>query len=214
MEAEFWNQRWALNKIGFHEGETNALLAKYFGQLQLKKNSRIFLPLCGKTRDIAWLLSQDVRIVGIELNQQAVEQLFNELNIKPNITQVGNLQHFSHHNIDIFVGDIFDLSPHTLGSVDAIYDRAALVALPQEMRSQYSTHLIGITNNAPQLLICFEYDQTLMNGPPFSINAIEVERQYADHCDITLINTVEVTNGLRNQIPATESVWILHRKTS
>lgn len=212
MEPDFWHQRWQSNKIGFHEGETNALLAKHFGKLLLEKNARLFIPLCGKTRDIAWLLSQGYRVAGIELSEQAVDQLFSELGVQPDIETVGNLQHYSHHHIDIFAGDIFDLSVEILGQVDAVYDRAALVALPPQMRTQYSEHLTSITNTASQFLICFEYDQSQMNGPPFSINALEVKLQYTHAYGITLIETVNVTHGLRKLMPAKETVWLLRKK--
>lgn len=213
MEPDFWHQRWQSNRIGFHESETNALLVKHIDQLQLKKNSRIFIPLCGKTLDISWFLSQGYRVAGIELNQQAVDQLFSELGLQPDIKRVGELLHYSNKRIDIFVGDIFNLGNEILGDVDAIYDRAALVALPPKMRMQYSGHLAAITNNARQFLICFEYDQLEMQGPPFSINAIEVKIQYTHIYDIKLIETIDVPDGLRKQLSAKESVWLLTEKT-
>ena len=209
MDAKFWHSRWQSNKIGFHEGETNALLAKHFNQLNLKKNSRIFLPLCGKTKDIEWLLTQGYQVAGIELSETAVEALFDDLGASPNITRTGKLLHFSHENLDIYAGDIFDLSTTTLGPVDVIYDRAALVALPPAIRNEYTSHLAELTHRAPQFLICFEYDQSLMEGPPFSVDAAEVNKQYAHLYNVTHLATTEVVDGLRQVVDATETVWLL-----
>jgi len=97
----------------------------------------------------------------------------------------------------------------TLGSIDAIYDRAALVALPQEMRIRYTAHLTEITDKAPQLLITFEYDQSAMEGPPFSVSNEEVNELYGASYDLTLIASVDVPGGLKGRCPAKENAWVL-----
>ena len=153
MDASFWHQKWADNNIAFHNSEANPLLVKHFDDLSLNAGSRVFLPLCGKTLDIGWLLSQGYRVAGAELSAIAITQLFAELGVEPEISELGKLTHYSAPNLDIFVGDIFQLSGKVLGPVDAVYDRAALVALPGEMRARYTTHLLEITNKVPQLLI-------------------------------------------------------------
>ena len=117
--------------------------------------------------------------------------------------------HYSANNIDIFAGDIFHLSRKMLGPVDAIYDRAALVALPEEMRNRYTAHLMEMSNKAPQLLICYEYDQNVMEGPPFSISNEEVHQHYRDSYDLTLIGSMNVPDGLKGKCAAIENVWLL-----
>lgn len=211
MDASFWHQRWEKNEIAFHESQTNPLLVKYFKELSLPKGSRVFLPLCGKTLDIPWLLSHGYRVAGAELSKIAMEQLFSQLGVKPEIAGAGELDHYRAANIDIFVGDIFHLTGKLLGPVDAIYDRAALVALPEEMRNRYATHLMKITNTAPQLLISYEYDQSLAAGPPFSVSKEEVNKLYSNSYELTLIASTNVTGGLRGKVTAQESVWLLQR---
>lgn len=209
MEKDFWLSRWKENNIPFHEAETNPLLLKYFKELSLAKDSRIFIPLCGKTLDITWLLSNGYRIAGAELVEMAVQQLFQELGVEPEISKVDKLTLYSAKGIDIFVGDIFDLSKEILGPVDAVYDRAALVALPRETRVRYSAHLAKITNQAPQLLITFEYDQSKMAGPPFSISAEEVSQHYKDTFNLVNLLSREMAGGLKGQA-AKENVWKLY----
>ena len=165
MDTSFWHQRWERNEIAFHQHEANPLLVKYFDVLSLSKGSRVFLPLCGKTLDIHWLLSNGYRVVGSELSEVAVKQLFSELVIEPKITAIDDVRRHSADNIDILVGDIFDLSRSVIGQVDTIYGRAALVALPEAMRVRYAARLIEITDRAPQLLISYDYDQSLVDGP-------------------------------------------------
>lgn len=210
MEPKFWRQRWEQNSIAFHNNETNPLLVKYLDQLSLQKDDRIFLPLCGKTVDIPWLVSKGYGVIGSELSETAVDQLFDEMNIAPEISRIEGALHYKSRNIDIFAGDIFNLSRDVLGQIDAIYDRAALVALPTQMRKQYAAHLIEITQTAPQLLICYEYDQNRMAGPPFSVNEQEVKEHYQSDYKLNLLTQLDVTGGLKG-CPAQEKVWLLEK---
>ena len=212
MDPSFWHQRWEKNEIAFHESQANPVLVSHFNELSLGKGSRVFVPLCGKTLDISWLLSNGYRVAGAELSQIAIEQLFMELGLQPEISRVGEVEQWSDKNLDICVGDIFAVSRKMLGPVDAIYDRAALVAFPEEMRNRYTAHLTEITGKAPQLLICYDYDQSLMPGPPFSIRNEEVHRHYADTYEVSLLASTDVPGGLKGKCAAKENVWRLKNK--
>jgi thiopurine S-methyltransferase len=214
MHHDFWHQRWQTNQIGFHLSVANPLLVKHFSSLNLPLGACVFLPLCGKTEDIPWLLSQGYKVAGAELSQVAIEDLFKRLQFTPIITQLNDLRHYSAPNIDIYVGDIFKLTADQLGKVDAVYDRAALVALPEDMRKQYTAHLMALTHTSPQLLICFEYDQTIHAGPPFSVVANEVNQHYAQAYTLELLESLEMADGLKGQYPATEQVWWLSSSTN
>jgi thiopurine S-methyltransferase len=211
MDANFWLQRWKNNEIGFHQSEANPLLANYFKALSVEKGSRVFVPLCGKTLDIAWLLAHGYHVVGAELSELAIEQLFMQLGVEPTRSSVGKLMHYRATDIDLFVGDIFEVSGKILGPVDAIYDRAALVALPEPMRRRYTAHLMEITDKAPQLLISYEYDQDLIEGPPFSVSNEEVNRHYGDSYAVGLVASADVPGGMKGRCVAKESVWLLQR---
>ncbi len=211
MDANFWHKKWENNDISFHQDETNPLLVQHFKTLSLAEKSRIFIPLCGKTRDIAWLLTHGYSIAGAELSKIAVEQLFAELGVTASITKVDNLEHYSAACIDIFVGDIFELSNSLLGPIDAIYDRAALVALPSATRRNYAAHLMQITNKAPQLVICYEYDQSTLDGPPFSISTEEIHQHYAGSYGLTCIASTQLPGGLKGKCVATENTWLLRK---
>lgn len=211
MDKPFWHQRWESNDIAFHERRANPLLVKHFQVLSLAKGSRIFLPLCGKTQDIPWLLDNGYRVAGAELSKIAVEQLFFELGAEPSISKQGEMTHYRTANLDIFLGDIFDLSCPMLGRVDAVYDRAALVALPEEMRNRYTAHLMEISDKAPQLLICYEYDPIQMEGPPFSINNQEIYHHYERDYRLTLLENTSVPGGLKGKCPAKENTWLLQK---
>ncbi|HEY6263074.1 MAG TPA: thiopurine S-methyltransferase, partial [Nitrospiraceae bacterium] len=151
------------------------------------------------------------RVAGAELSQVAIEQLFMELGLQPDISIVGEVEQWSAKNLDIFIGDIFVVSRKMLGPVDATYDRAALVAFPEEMRNRYTAHLTEITGKAPQLLICYDYDQRSMEGPPFSVASEEVTRHYGANYAVTLLENTDVAGGLKGKCPARENVWLLQK---
>lgn len=210
MDHDFWREKWSKNEIAFHEGATNALLLRHFARLSLQNGARLFLPLCGKSRDIHWLLSQGLRVAGAELSKIAVEQLFAELGVTPLVERRGDVERYSAPQIDIFQGDFFAVTAASLGAVEGIYDRAALVALPEPLRARYAAHLASITNAAPQLLISYVYDQSALAGPPFSVSDEEVRRLYGDTYKLSLLESVHVPGGLKRKCPATENVWLLH----
>ncbi len=213
MKADFWHQKWNHGEIPFHEIQANPTLVTHIDKLALTENARVFLPLCGKTLDIAWLLERGHQVVGAELSELAVTELFEALKIEPMITPEGNLTHYHADRIDIWVGDIFELTQQQLGPVDAIYDRGALVALPQEMRTQYSALLIAITQCAPHLLITYEYDQHLYQGPPFSLREVELKRHYGRDYRMTLLERTDVKDGFKDRVPATAVCWLFETKT-
>jgi thiopurine S-methyltransferase len=208
MDHSFWHDRWESGRIGFHQAAPNALLITHFPALDLPEGARVFMPLCGKTRDIAWLLGHGFRVAGAELSELAIAQLFEELGVSPTITELGALKRYSTVDIDIFVGDIFALDASLLGRVEGVFDRAALVALPEGMRDAYTAHLVRLTASAPQLLICFEYEQSLQNGPPFSIGRDEIERHYANAYEIENLAQQDVEGGTKG-VAASETVWLL-----
>jgi thiopurine S-methyltransferase len=129
--------------------------------------------------------------------------------IEPTIRDAGRLRHYSAPGVDLFAGDIFDLSPELLGPVDAIYDRAALVALPADMRRRYTAHLRTLGGAVPQLLICFLYDQSVMDGPPFSIVDDEVRGHYGDAWQLELCEARDVPGGLKGKCAAQEKAWLV-----
>lgn len=207
MKHEFWHDKWQKNEIGFHLNQPHSLLVKYIDSLNLEKNNHIFLPLCGKSLDIHWLLAQGYHLIGIDLSPIAIEELMAELAIPFTERKLEKLTHYHHPQIDLFVGDFFELTSSNIGKIDAIYDRAALVALPEEMRTDYAQHLMQISNQATQLLISFEYDQSVMTGPPFSISPQQLKDYYSKQYQLQLLDSQ--TELLKGKVDAEEKVWLL-----
>ncbi len=212
MHKEFWLDRWKNRQIGFDQPSPNHLLIKHFNKLNLSNRDKVFVPLTGKSVDVLWLLSEGYQIVGCELSEQAVIELYTSLN------SVATKTHWEHgliyrsDDLAMYVGDFFDLQIADLGEIHGVYDRASKVALPPEMRSRYTEHLATITQKAPQLLIVFEYDQELVSGPPFSIAEKEIRSHYDKFYDISLLERTKLPYGIKGIAPTTENAWLLKSK--
>lgn len=222
MEADFWHARWQKNEIGFHEAQGSHLLKAHIGALSLNIGARVFVPLCGKTRDIAWLLSRGFSVVAIELNDSAVQQLLDELGVDatPALCESPQNTDLNHYhkkfenglNLDVYQGDFFEITVNSLGKIDAVYDRAALVALPFEMRVKYTAHLRKVTHNIQQLLVCYEYEEGLLKGPPHNISADEVDEHYRAAFNIECLYKSYVEGGFRGRSDVFEAVYLVHPK--
>jgi thiopurine S-methyltransferase len=205
MQAEFWHWIWERDLIGFHMETVNPFLAAHLGALGLAPGDTVFLPLCGKTRDIGWLLEQGFRVVGCDLSPLAAGQLFHDLGAEPQITEMGALACHAAPGLRFFVGDIFELNAEMLGPVQAVFDRAALYALPASERARYAAHLTALSGTAPQLLTSLIYDQTRMKGPPYAVPDAEVRSLYGATHDLIVLE--RVTEG--GDLVFEDVVWLL-----
>jgi len=179
MDKDFWHARWQTEQIGFHQNEINPYLVRYWRSLQLEPQSRVFVPLCGKTLDMIWLLDQGHTIIGNEISQLAVEAFFTENRLTPETRQASGFTRWSCDRIEILCGDFFDLMPTDIGRIDALYDRAALIALTPGQRARYAARITQLLKpQTPCLLVTLDYEQQKMAGPPFAVSADEVSRLY------------------------------------
>ncbi len=186
MHTQFWIERWEKQQIGFHQNEINGYLKKYWDQTRsLYPDSQVFVPLCGKSRDMLWLRDQGHEVMGIELSELAVQDFFAENRLDYEHSEHRHFKTYSSDNIELLHGDFFNLEKDDLSASHLVYDRASLVALPAEMRKQYVDHLTGILpENASILLVTMEYPQAEMTGPPFSVAESEVIELYQDNFNI------------------------------
>jgi len=175
MDPDFWRARWAEHKIGFHEGAPNAFLQAHVERLD--GCERILVPLCGKTEDLAFLASRGHTVVGVELVEAAVRAFFAEHALEPAIERRGAHAIFTAGPVTMIAGDWFATTPELVGRVDGIYDRAALIALPPELRPKYVAQLRTLTDG-PGITIALEYADGAYQGPPFSVSDAEVRGYY------------------------------------
>ncbi len=187
MEPDFWHQRWRENLTGFHLPGVNPQLESFWPRLPIEAGDPVFVPLCGKSLDMLWLAGRHP-VTGVELSPIAVEAFFRENGLQYQESRQGRFEVCESERIQIFCGDFFDLEAEQLARVKAVYDRAALIALPSDMRRRYVSHLESVLPaKADMLLITLDYPQRQMDGPPFAVSAGEVEDLFASGWSISLL---------------------------
>ena len=176
MDASFWHQRWEEGRIGFHQASASPLLARHWPALGLPEGSRVFVPLCGKSLDMVWLAEQGHAVFGVELSTLAVAQFFAERGLEPSVRESPAGVHYRGGPYELLCGDAFALGAELLADCAGAYDRAALVALPPETRALYAdTCWRRLPPHCRGLLVTMEYPQAERAGPPFSVEAPEVD---------------------------------------
>nr|WP_314579260.1 thiopurine S-methyltransferase [uncultured Pseudomonas sp.] len=198
MEPQFWHERWAINQIGFNQSEVNPYLQKFWPELNLKPGERVLVPLCGKTIDMRWLNQQGLHVVGVELSERAVQDFFSEGGVEPRVEVRGHFKVYSVEACEIWCGDFFALTSKDIGNCSALYDRAALIALPAEMRWRYVECLNRILPvDCRGLLISLDYEQSEIAGPPFSVPEEEVMQLFSPEWRVKLIADEDVLHKSR-----------------
>lgn len=194
MDPDFWHQRWQGRQIGFHQSAPHPFLERWWPSLNVASGSRVYAPLCGKSLDMVWLSVRGYRVVGSELSSLAVAEFFGEQ--QRTDVEIEDRGPFRRHRagaFEIFEGDALQLTPELLGPVQAAYDRAALVALPPSMRGHYAQHFATLMPTASRtLLVAFEYEQTIKDGPPFSVTPDEVVTLYSDTFRVEELERVDI----------------------
>lgn len=186
MDQQFWHHAWAKSdKPGWQLEDPHPALKQYWQADQ----SRVFVPLCGRSPDLEWLHQQGHTVIGVELNEPAVTRFFDQRAIRYRVECEAGLSLYTADRYFIYVGDYFALSARHLGGVSRVYDRAALVAMTAEMRPSYVQHLHKITPaDAELFMILLEYDQSLMKGPPFSVTETELRQHFEQKYSIALLD--------------------------
>jgi thiopurine S-methyltransferase len=170
-----WIQRWQDGKIGWHLAQVNSKLVEFITCLKLKQGDTVFVPLCGKSYDMVYLLEQGFKVVGVELSPLAIEQFFNENQLRYSLKKTRLFSIYQGDNITLYCGDYFALDKSALKSVSVVYDRAALIALAVDLRAKYAQHLYTIiSRDCRVLLLTLNYPQSQISGPPFAVDKDEV----------------------------------------
>ena len=185
MDIAFWNERWGRGQTGFHQHHINPYLGYYYGEkgppLEKRSELKVFVPLCGKSRDMWWLQQNGYETLGVECSELAVEQFFTEQQL--NYSKMDTESHVSYKSdrLEILLGDFFTLQADDIGNITDIFDRASLIALPKEMRREYVSKVTGLQKPGTRtLLITLTYPENEMDGPPFSVSEKEVNELYQD----------------------------------
>lgn len=199
MEFEFWDNCWQRESQPFHLAEAHTFLVKYVQQY-FSADKRVFVPLSGKSIDLVFLSEQGYYPVGVEFNPKAVNRFIeeNQLEFSSQTFSVDDdheLVRYHNHTMEVWLADFFDITSEQIGKFRQVYDRAAFIALPEAMRSDYAKHLKSmLAKDATLLLVTMDYVPDEMSGPPFHITLDEIKQQFPEGwveelCRCSLLDT-------------------------
>lgn len=200
VNVDFWKARWSEQRIGFHLPQVNPLLmtfaSRWLGVETLEppaalNGRRVLVPLCGKTVDLLWLAERGAQVVGVEFIEQAAAAFFQEASIAVSFRREDDVTVYRSTepglNLEIWVADFLKLSAHKLGGFDAVYDRAALIALDPRTRAAYSDCVAQLSHpGARLLLVTVEHDGG--SGPPFSTSETDVRSIWDGKFEVELVS--------------------------
>lgn len=184
-----WQQSWRDKQIPFHLRHVHPLLVRCWANLGLASDARVFVPLCGKSLDIMWLHNRGHHVAGVELSPIAVREFFKAARLQPKRKTNGDFTEWTQERLAIFCGDFFALTSGDLQGVRAVYDRAALTALPENLRDLYVAHLHAIVPADCQILLLTVED--LDDGEAASDNmdrSEEIASLYRDFFTLELLH--------------------------
>ena len=193
MHHDFWHERWRTGQTGFHQSIVHPLLERWWPSLDVPAGARVYVPLCGKSLDMAWLAGRGHPVVGSELSPIAIHEFFASARLVERLATDGDFVRHAAGAFEILEGDALALTPRLTGPLGGFFDRAALVALPPEMREPYFATLSALLpQGAHGLLIAFEYPQEMKGGPPFSVETTEIARLCSGRFSLRELERVDV----------------------
>lgn len=209
-----WLQCWRDRQLDFHQPTVNQFLTRFWPNLKLPSGSRVFVPLCGKSLDMIWLAEQGHQVIGVELSPIAVAAFFRENGLKPNRRRVDQFTLWQHGKISILCGDYFALRQADLGKIETVYDRAALTALPEDIRQRYVSHLRKIIPQSSQIFLLTTEDAAENETLSQSLDiGEEIKSLYAQNfrIDLTHIESVFELDPDAPDRPAERAEYKLYR---
>ena len=217
-DNELWQLSWRDHDIAFHQHAVNPLLVKFWPNFRLTAEDRVFVPLCGKSLDLLWLAGQGHAVIGVELSPLAVRAFFRENRLQPTRRKVGKFTLWEHGRIGILCGDFFQLSAADLGDISAVFDRASLTALPDDIRAAYIAQLQRIVPTSCRILLLTteEPEDGETQGQPFAV-ADEIASLYASAFDIQLSHVESIFEpdpdpAISQPVRAEQKVYVLTPK--
>lgn len=191
METEFWQKAWAKSaEPGWQQKSANSLLVAHWAACKAVPGESVFVPLCGRSPDINWLLNFGHKVIGIDLSRSALQRFCDEsgLDVKPE--EHNGFTVFKAPQLTLYAGDFFSSTPDMFSGISRVYDRASIVAMPPNMRERYVSHLRSVVpSQAEMFTIAMAYDQSKMQGPPFSVEETELRKFFADRYDISVLGS-------------------------
>ena len=193
MELSYWRSKWRKGKTGFHMQDGYPGLEKNWNSIEIDNKAVVLVPLCGKSKDLIWLSQHCKTVIGVEISEIAIQEFMSENNLEASSSVSGVFTIYHTGNIQIWNGDFFKLPIQKLPPLDLIYDKAALNALPPEMRNEYASKILeSVSTHTKILLHLLEYKQEEMTGPPFSVSVKQAKELFRNKFEFKILERAKL----------------------
>jgi len=214
MTKQYWLDKWQHNDIKFNQDDVNVYLQRYYSRFNLSKSELIFVPLCGKSIDMLWLMNKGHHVVGVELSSVACKAFFEDNHLAYQVKTRGSFITYFNDSITLYCGDFFELMPGLMGNIKSVYDRGAFIAFPPDMRGQYVAQLASLIAVGGKIIMnTIEYDERREEGPPYSASFKNIAQLYQSSFHINQLeqSVYEVPEHLKSQglLTANHAVYLL-----
>jgi thiopurine S-methyltransferase len=207
MDLDFWQDRWVKGETGFHQASLNPYLAYFYGEkgpaVEKRASLKVFVPMCGKSMDMQWLSQNGYPVIGVECSSIAIKDFVKDYGVSIDGAENDRHTKFTINaevagsaNIELIQGDFFGLTSSDLEGVTDVFDRASLIALPEDMRKNYAQKMSELLKPGVRtLLITMTYPQQEMDGPPFSVSEEEVNDLYGQSFEVEKILVKDILSN-------------------
>ena len=179
MDNQQWIQRWREGRTPFHQEQVNPWLLHYRHLLEPLAGCSVLVPLCGMSVDMGHLADAGALVTGVDVAEQPLRQFFRQRNLDPVQEFRAGTPVFRAGPFTLLAGDFLQEAERLAGPWNVIWDRAALIALPGHQRRPYADLLLRLLAPGGRiLLVGLEYDDSLMDGPPYNVPAESIEELF------------------------------------
>lgn len=222
-DPEFWINYYETDLVTWQAPVTSPWLVRHLSEfLGSDTKKRVFVPLCGKSLDLKLLLDAGHHVIGAECSGIACSDFFVENNIpdydKEKVNHPTGARVVRHYSkslpIEIYEGDVFELNAEVLGGqVDAVLDRAALVALPPSLiEDKYLPLITSLMADHAKMLFASVSELPFPKAPPHIYEDKMIEgllRGFFSQIDLKEVHRYRVNAG-----HVSEPIYMLEGKLS
>ena len=86
-----------------------------------------------------------------------------------------------------------------------------LVAMVDTPHPEVSAAVAACKSAGIRIIVTYEYDQSLMAGPPFSVTGDEIQQHFATTNHLKMLEHTHLERGLKEKISVVETTWLLQK---
>lgn len=192
-----WKETWEKTggNVPWQKSEVDGYLQEHINDLTGgEKNVSILVTWCGNSLDIPWLSSQGYDVVGVEISELGVRQMFEENGIPYSTTQEGGFSIYQAQDrkMKVFVGNYYNLTPELVGTFDGVWDNNAFGAAEVANREKYMSVLVSLLKPDGRVLLGnWEYGELVRDSAPFSLSCTFVKELFQEKFEVQFVGKCE-----------------------